>query len=69
MQWFLNNTDMLEAMSEIAGDPDKLAAFKESPADYLEKNTSLNEEEKSSILSQNHETMLRALMSHVDDES
>ena len=69
MPWFFNSNDMLDTMADLAADPEKLAAFKATPEQYLNDHTDLTEEQVNAILSQDHETVLRSLMSKVDDES
>lgn len=69
MPWYLSNSDMLDAMAEIAGDPEKLAAFKDSPYEYLSQNTNLSEDDMAAITSPNHEDVVNALMSKLDPES
>lgn len=69
MPWYIKNADMISTMADLASDPEKLAAFKAAPRQYLTENTDLDEDAVNAILSEDHETVLRAMMSKVADES
>lgn len=69
MAWFVNNSEMLNTMADLASDPEKLSAFKAAPRDYLTENTDLDDEAVNAIVSHDQETVLRSLMSKVDDET
>jgi hypothetical protein len=68
MAWFLENMDMLDAMADIARDPEKLAAFKESPVEYLKENTELDDSAIEAITTDDHAAITKALMSKVNPD-
>ncbi|MEM9201733.1 MAG: hypothetical protein AAGC53_08735 [Actinomycetota bacterium] len=66
MPWFIENMDMVEAMADIARNPEKLEAFKNDPHGYLASETKLNDVQVAALTSDNHEAVIEALLGKVE---
>lgn len=68
MPWYLDNMDMVDAMADIARDPEKLKAYKDDPYTYLQSNTELDDDVINAMTHEEPEAITRALLGKVDTD-
>ncbi|MDD9943315.1 MAG: hypothetical protein OXU20_19910 [Myxococcales bacterium] len=69
MVWIMDDSRILDAMTTVASDASKFAAFQKDPETYLTTSTDLTPHEIDLILREDRSKLMRALLSPAHSET